>query len=205
MESLRVLKQVTEKLAPGRSPSFNEAHVLKAIEILGVEDIGRKQLAIRLNLGEGMTRNLISRLQSLSLLLTSRKGMSLSEKGTSLLNSLNEKFTSCHFPVSQITVDEKNYAVLIRGGASGIKLGLEQRDEALMAGARGATTLIIGESEVVIPGTKEKIEKNIKKFIEKEMHPKKGDVIIIGSSSDLHKAEIGAKAAALKLLRKIMD
>ena len=32
---------------------------------------------------------------------------------------------------------------------------------------------------------------------ENEMHPNKGDVIIIGSSPDLHKAEIGAKAAAL--------
>jgi len=203
MESLRVLGQVTEKLAPGRSPSFNEAHVLKALELLGAGDIGRKQLASKLRLGEGMTRNLISRLQSLRLLVTSRRGMSLSEEGVSLLNSFEEKMISCQFPVSQITVDENNYAVLIRGGAKGIKLGLEQRDDALMAGARGATTLLRDEFEVVIPGTQEKIESSVKDFIENEMQPKYGDVIIIGSSPELHKAEIGAKAAALKLLGEI--
>ena len=203
MKSLRVLGQVTEKLAPGRSPSFNEAHVLKALELLGEGDIGRKQLASKLSLGEGMTRNLISRLQSLGLLVTSRRGMSLSEEGVSLLNSFREKMTSCQFPVSQITVDENNYAVLIRNGAKGIKLGLEQRDDALMAGARGATTLLRDEFEVVIPGTQEKIESSVKDFIENEMQPKYGDVIIIGSSPELHKAEIGAKAAALKLLGEI--
>ena len=204
MKSLRVLGQVTEKLAPGRSPSFNEAHVLKALELLGEGDIGRKQLASKLSLGEGMTRNLISRLQSLGLLVTSRRGMSLSEEGVSLLNSFKEKMISCQFPESQITVDENNYAVLIRGGAKGIKLGLEQRDNALMAGARGATTLLRDEFEVVIPGTQEKIESSVKDFIENEMQPKYGDVIIIGSSPELHKAEIGAKAAALKLLGEIL-
>ena len=203
MKSLRVLGQVTEKLAPGRSPSFNEAHVLKALELLGEGDIGRKQLASKLSLGEGMTRNLISRLQSLGLLVTSRRGMSLSEEGVSLLNSFKEKMISCQFPESQITVDENNYAVLIRNGAKGIKLGLEQRDDALMAGARGATTLLRDEFEVVIPGTQEKIESSVKDFIENEMQPKYGDIIIIGSSPELHKAEIGAKAAALKLLGEI--
>ena len=203
MKSLRVLGQVTEKLAPGRSPSFNEAHVLKALELLGEGDIGRKQLAARLNLGEGMTRNLVSRLQSQGFLVTSRRGMSLSDKGTSLLNTFKERMISCRFPESEITVDENNYAVLIRGGAKGIKLGLEQRDDALMAGAKGATTLLRDENEVVIPGSQEKIESGIKEFIENKMQPKDGDVIIIGSSPDLHKAEIGAKAAALKLLSEI--
>jgi len=203
MKSLRILGQVTEKLAPGRSPSFNEAHVLKALELLGEGEIGRKQLAVKLSLGEGMTRNLISRLQSQGLLVTSRKGMSLSEEGVSLLNTFNDRMISCQFPESEITVDENNYAVLIRDGAKGIRLGLEQRDDALMAGARGATTLRRDEFEVVIPGSEEKIESGIKEFIENEMKPNEGDVIIIGSSPDLHKAEIGAKAAALKLLGEI--
>lgn len=205
METLKIIQSITEKLAPGRSPSFNEAHVLKAIEVLGEGNIGRKQLANQLHLGEGMTRNLINRLQSLELLVKSRRGMTLSKGGALLLNSLNEKMTSCQFPVSQITVNEKNYAVLIRGGARGIKQGLEQRDYALIAGARGATTLIRGGSEVFIPGAQEKIEISVNDFIENTMHPNNGDVIIIGSSEDLHKAEIGAKVAALKLLEKIID
>ena len=200
MVALRLLEKASEKLAPGRSPSFNKAHVLKAIEVISEEGVGRKQLALRLALGEGMTRNLVSRLRDNGLLETSRQGMSLSCKGKQLLDELRQTMRSGEFPESSLTVAKENYVVLVKGCSGGVRYGLEQRDYALMAGAAGATTVIYDEKGLYMPGTEREIEPRIRDFILRELQPEHGDVMIIGSAESLHMAEMGAKAAALKLL-----
>jgi len=200
MEALSLLEKVSEKLAPGRSPSFNEAHVLKAIEVISEDDVGRKQLALRLDLGEGMTRNLVSRLRDNGLLETSRRGMSLSRKGKQLLDELMQTMRSGEFPESNLTVAKKNYVVLVKGYKGAVRYGVEQRDNALLAGAAGATTVIYNQKGLYMPGTERMIEPRIRDFILRELQPEHGDVMIIGSAESLHMAEMGAKAAALKLL-----
>ena len=80
-------------------------------------------------------------------------------------------------------------------------LGIEQRDAALIAGALGATTLICKGGGLLIPGTSEKLDPEINRLILTRLSPGEGDAIIVGSSDDPYLAELGAKSAALELLR----
>ena len=202
MDALMLLEQVAGKLAPGRSPSFDKVHLLKALEVINEEGVGRKQLATRLDLGEGMTRNLVSRLREHNLLETSRQGMTLTGKGKDILNEMAQMIRSHSFPSSELTVASQNYIVLVKGRGDFVKYGVEQRDDALLAGAAGATTILCTEGGLHIPGTEQEIVSHLREFILEELNPQNGDVMIIGSAGSPHMAERGAKAAALKLLSR---
>jgi hypothetical protein len=83
-----------------------------------------------------------------------------------------------------------------------IKSGLEQRDAAIKLGAKGATTLLFINAELVMPSSTNynslQTEHEISKLLTTRLKPEEGDAIIIGSD-DIHKkrAEIAAKNAAL--------
>jgi DNA-binding MarR family transcriptional regulator len=202
MEPLSALRQVVAKLAPGRSPSYTEAHVLKAMELLGAGDgIGRQQLARELRLGEGTIRTMVSRMKRLGLVEATRGGMSLTEEGREVLAEVNQVFSSSEIPKTSLTVGSNNHAVLVRGASAKVILGIEQRDAALIAGALGATTLICEGGGLLIPGTSEELDPETRRLILARLSPGEGDAIIIGSSGDPYLAELGAKTAALELLR----
>ena len=201
MEPLSVLRQVVAKLTPGRSPSYTEAHVLKAMELLGAGDgIGRQQLARELRLGEGTIRTMVSRFKSLKLVNASRGGMGLTDKGREVLTEFGRMLSASEMPETPLTVGSKNYAVLVKGASASVSLGIEQRDAALIAGALGATTLVYDGENLLMPGTSEELDPETRRLILTSLSPRQGDVIVIGSSSDRHLAELGAKAAALELL-----
>jgi hypothetical protein len=47
VNSLKVIEKVANKIAPGRTPSFIEVHIIKALEIINVEKtVGRKGLSL---------------------------------------------------------------------------------------------------------------------------------------------------------------
>ena len=49
---LKIIDRVTRKIAPGPAPSFNEAHVVKVLELIGdYGSIGRIRLSKELGLG----------------------------------------------------------------------------------------------------------------------------------------------------------
>jgi hypothetical protein len=65
LELSKVIERVTSKVALGREPSFTEAHVIKALEIIGSgESAGRIRLSKELGLGEGATRTLVKHLKN---------------------------------------------------------------------------------------------------------------------------------------------
>ena len=206
MQSLSILRQVVTKLAPGRSPSYTEAHVLKAMELMKARDsIGRQQLARELRLGEGIIRTLVARMKRLELLDTSRGGMSLTKAGQDVLLGVNELLSVSEIPVTPLTVGQRNHAILIKGAARGVRNGLEQRDAALIAGAQGATTLICERGRLLMPGMEDYLDPTMIEFIEETLSPSDGDAVIIGSSDDAYMAEIGAISAALKLLDEMIQ
>jgi hypothetical protein len=200
LEPLAALKQVTDVEVVGKTPAFLEAHVLKALELIGASSIGRGQLAKELRLGEGTIRTLVGRLKGLGLLSTSRGGMALTESGREILSGLHELLMSSDIPETTMTVDSRNHAVLVYGAAGVVRKGIEQRDQALMAGAKGATTLVREGGRLLMPGMEDPLDPDVIEYIEEAMNPANGDVVIIGSSDDAFLAEIGAKSAALKLL-----
>jgi predicted transcriptional regulator len=206
LELLEVIERVASKIAPGRAPSFNEAQVVKALEIIGAYGtVGRIRLSKELGLGEGATRTLLKHLKKAGLIEGSRRGITFSEYGKKLFSSLRSKISEgIEVPNSALTVGPFNMAVLVRDTAHRVRKGVEQRDTAIKAGALGATTLIFSRNKLTMPSSEEDVFKGISSvhdMLVSKLSPKENDVIVIGSGENKTSAEIGAKMAALKLLR----
>jgi predicted transcriptional regulator len=206
LELLKVIERVASKIAPGRAPSFNEAQVVKALEIIGAYGtVGRVRLSKELELGEGATRTLLKHLKKEGLIEGSRRGITFSEYGKKLFSNLRSKISGgIDVPNSALTVGPFNMAVLVRNAAHGVRRGVEQRDTAIKAGALGATTLIFSRSKLVMPSTEEEVFKGISSIYDmlvSKLDPKENDVIVVGSGENKKNAEIGAKMAALELLK----
>ena len=205
METLETVNRVAAKIAPGRLPSFAEAHVLKALEDISLQKtVGRLKLSKDLHLGEGETRTLVRHLQNEGLIDVSKVGISLSASGRRLLSSLRTFVSEqIEMPSTPLTVGPFNVAVRVTGMKDSIKFGLEQRDAAIMAGAKGATTLVFTKNRLTMPGTGEDVAKSVPSIPASlsKLSLNEGDIIIIGSSDEKIRAELGAKTAALELLK----
>ncbi len=194
MEQIRVLQQMTGKTAPGRMPDYTPAHILYALSLLNENRIGRKQLSELLRVGEGTVRTIISRLSDLGLINISRPGVTLSTEGTQFLSQIHERLTWSPYPSTDLTVAESNCMVLVKEASDKVRFGVEQRDQALIHGAVGATTLLNNDGSWVMPGQDKAVELTI------ELKPSDSDVVIIGSGIDEFSARLGALSAALNLL-----
>ncbi|MDI6884411.1 MAG: DUF4443 domain-containing protein [Hadesarchaea archaeon] len=181
----------------GPLPRFSEIHVRMALDIVAKHGrVGRKQLTEELGVGEGSVRTILNQLKERELITSSRGGHALTAKGR---RSLGKPFELIQVDVGGLTVGEVNVATIVRGAAAKVKRGIEQRDEAIKAGAAGATVLIFREGKLQFPGGFLKVGKRPTEVLMKSFNPREGDVIIIGSARDVVTAEAGAKAAARSL------
>jgi hypothetical protein len=103
---------------------------------------------------------------------------------------------------NELTLTEYNYAALVRNGASKVKAGIEQRDAAIIAGARSATTIVCRNGRLAFPSPNREMNNYLKAStqIENILRPKENDAIVIVGSDKSEKAEYGALAAALTLV-----
>ncbi len=204
MEILEILERVTRRIAPGRSPSFTEAHVLKALEDVSLQGtVGRLSLSKLLELGGGEIRTLVKHLKLEQLIEVSRSGVSLSPRGRNILLSLRSFLSEpIEVPPTPLTVGPSNTAVKVRGVSDLVRYGLEQRDAAILAGAKGATTLIFSENKLSMADTEKEVssEDEAVHTLLSKMTLENSDVIVIGSADTKLKAELGAKMAAIRLL-----
>jgi predicted transcriptional regulator len=203
---LKIVGRIASKIAPGRTPFFTEAHIIKALEEIEAQgQVGRIKLSKKLGLGEGTTRTLIKHLKMEKLIKISKSGIELSEIGERLFSTLRAEISEeIEVPPSPLTVGSFNIAVLVKAGGSAVKYGLEQRDAAIMTGAYGATTLIFSNNQLTMPTITEDVFKDIpliRDTLVSKLKPEENDVIIIGSAEDKRVAELGAKMAAFELLK----
>ena len=204
MEALKVLDRITSKTAPGMSPDYSEAHVLKVLQLIGSSrGIGRQKLSKEIGVGEGTVRTMIRRLKREGLVDSSRRGLTLTNSGTEALADLLRFMKETELTNMEVTVGSHDHAVLVRQAANHIKNGVEQRDVALLSGAIGATTLVYDGERLYMPGIGLELETSTSESLIEWLKPEKGDVIIIGSSDTIISAEIGAKSAALNLIKKM--
>ena len=201
-----IIERVTRKIAPGPAPSFNEAHVVKALELIAeYGNVGRIRLSKELGLGEGTTRTLLKHLKNEGITQSSRSGRSFSEDGKKLFSGLRSKLSEgVEVANSPLTVGPINIAVLVRDSANAVRSGMEQRDMAIKSGASGATTLIFSRNKLSLPTGEENLLESMSKLHNKlvtQFNPKENDVIIVGCAENRHIAETGAKMAAIKLLK----
>jgi len=195
---------VLEK-APGPRTSFSVFDLMKLLEIIAeTGSIGRGKLSEKLCLGEGATRTLINRLTDAELIVTSKSGCALTEKGEKTWNDIKAMLPR-KFEVekNELTFAAYNVAVLVRGRGERVKKGLEQRDAAVMAGAKGATTLVFKNNKLILPMISADISKDFPiafKQITSLTALEENDVLIISNADQPKEAEYGALAAAWSII-----
>jgi len=203
---LEIIERITRKIAPGPAPSFNEAHVVKALELIGdYGSVGRIRLSKELGLGEGTTRTLLKHLKNEGMTQSSRSGISFSKDGQKLFSGLQSRLSKgVDVASSPLTVGAFNIAVLVRDSAKAVGSGMEQRDMAIKSGASGATTLVFVSNKLSLPTGEENLFESmpeLHKTLVTQFNPKENDVIIVGCAENRNLAETGAKMAAIKLLK----
>ncbi len=205
MSIKKTLETLTRGKAPGPAPSFQVFHIIKTLELLANSPVGRGQLAKQLGIGEGATRTLIERLKEGEIVSMSKAGCILTESGRELWKRTSKVFSSkTKLEKTKLTLSSCNVAILVKGKANKIKLGMEQRDAALLAGATGATTLLIRKGKLTMPGENtglgNKADAEAYGRIMDSLTPREGDAIVIGSADTYDRAEYGALAAAWTLI-----
>ncbi len=201
------LERLAGEHAPGPSPSFSVVHFLKALELIAESPVGRSRLSKKVWLGEGAVRTLIDRLKSEGLIAVERAGCTLTRKGENLWKKLHEAFPrKAILEKGRLTLGDFNIAMLVKARGAEVRLGMEQRDAALLAGAMGATTLVFRGGKLVIPPEDRDVAKDFPEAYSRlvaALKPEEDDVVVIGSGESLEKAEFGALAAAWTLIDKL--
>jgi hypothetical protein len=127
-------------------------------------------------------------------------GVKISSRGLDYLKQLPIRLE--RLEPSDISIAERNVAVLVHGKANMITLGIEQRDSAIKSGAVGATTIILAGNKLMVPPDYcldvERPKISLELRIAFDLADR--DVIIIGTATDYESAEDGALAAAFELL-----
>jgi len=198
-----VLEKIAGEKAPGPSQTFSVFHILRALEIIAKKSPGRGKLAKDLDVGEGAVRTLIGRLKDFGLVVTSKSGCSLTNEGLRLWKEVNSVFESkAEIGRNEFSLADCNVALLIKNCGHKVKLGVEQRDAAIVVGAKGAITIMVKQGCLVIPSVSKNVDKDFPKAATqvRKLEPEENDVIVIGSADSLAKAEYGALAAAWTLI-----
>jgi len=200
----QLLEKITIEKAPGPSPSFSVFHLLRAIELISEKAIGRSKLAANLKVGEGTVRTIINRLKDADLVVTSKAGCVLTNEGLRLLREYKTIFRKkTEIGKNELTLADFNFAILIKNCGHKVKSGVEQRDAAVMAGAKGATTIMFKKGRLRIPSVSDDVAEDFPSAanqIIRLLKPEENDVIIIVSADSLGKAEYGTLAAAWTVL-----
>jgi hypothetical protein len=180
---------------------FADQHVYRALQSLADgRRRGRKQLAAAVGIGEGSMRTIVEFLREKGMIDVRQTGVKISSRGLDYLHHL--PIRSERLEPSDISVGTMNAAVQVKGRSAKISLGIEQRDEAIKAGADGATTvLVVGGKLIVPPDYSLDDEKpEIARALRDSFDLDEGDVVIIGTATDFDRAEDGALAAAFQLI-----
>lgn len=182
----------------GPTPKFSLYHVWKTYDtIYNQGPIGRKALSASLGIGEGSMRTILDKMIKEGSVENTKQGAMLTERGRKKFK--NSGITVVPMRVDGMTVGTHDCAVQVKGMADRIGNGAEQRDEAVRAGAQGATTLIFQSNRLSFPGDPEHPNLSASISLRSAFDLEENDVVIIGSADSYDAAEKGAVTAALAL------
>jgi hypothetical protein len=200
------LLRAEDDRAPGPAPSYGKAHLVRCILAIGdAKLIGRQALAKEVGVGEGAIRTMIKRLKQAGFLTIMVSGCSLTPEGEQLYRDTKSLLPNVFaIPHTDLTVGKEQTAVLVRGKAARVADGIEQRDEAVKAGADGATTFVFLDSKFRTPRALNDCDSDypgrIWTLLRERLRPQNGDVVIICGAETPDLSKVGAISAALTLI-----
>jgi len=139
------------------------------------------------------------------LIETSKEGCNLTKKGLEVWRQFEEIFPKrMEIPRSELAESEFNFAFLVKNSGVKVESGIDQRDAAIIAGARKAIVIVFKGGHLCIEFVSDAIEKQYPKaanVILEKLTPQNNDVIIIAGADSTLKAKRGAFAASWSLIR----
>jgi predicted transcriptional regulator len=200
----RFIESLASPKGPGPSTTFSMFHIFYALELLAEKPIGRNKLAEKLNVGEGAIRTIVSRLREAGLIVTSKEGCILTDKGLSLWKSFVEVYPKrVEIGKTALTTSKFNYAFLVKNRAHKVGSGIDQRDAAIMGGARRALVIVCRNGRLMIESVSNSIEEEFPEAageILEKLGPENNDVVVIAGADDPLRARRGAFAASWVLI-----
>jgi hypothetical protein len=144
-------------------------------------------------------RTIVEYLRDQDYIEVKQTGIRISRHGSDLLASL--PLSVARLPPTDVSVGQRSVAARVRAVANKIKVGIEQRDAAVKAGADGATTIVVVGGRLIVPPDFDLASegKEIAEELKRIFTLEDDDVIIIGTGADYQHAEDGALAAAFEL------
>jgi predicted transcriptional regulator len=198
------IESLASPKSPGPSTTFSMFHIFYALELVAKKPIGRNKLAEKLNVGEGAIRTIISRLKDSGLIVTSRVGCTLTDRGLSVWKNFETAFPKrVEIEKTALTTSEYNYAFLVKNKGHKVKSGIDQRDAAIMGGAQRALVTVFKDGRLIIESISNNIERDFPEaanIILRDLKPEDNDAIIIAGADNLLKAKRGAFAASWVLI-----
>ncbi len=145
-------------------------------------------------------RTIVDYLRDQGLIDIKQTGIKITGKGLDLLRKIPIKVEVLDAP--EFAVGKHCVAVQVKGAASRINIGIEQRDSAIKAGAEGATTIIMRNGKLLVPPDFDIDEQrpSTASEIRRLFDLEEGDLIILGTAERPQQAEEGALAAAFEIL-----
>ena len=200
----KFMQQIAGKKAPGPSTSFTIFHVYYALELLSGKPLGRNKLAEKLHVGDGAVCTIISRLREAQLIETSKGGCGLTAKGRETWRQFEAIFPKqTDLPKSDLSPSEFNHALLVKDRGEKVGSGIDQRDAAIIAGARKTLVVVYKKGHLTIESVSDSIEKQYpqaaSQLLERLNH-QENDVIIVAGAETPLKAKRGAFAAGWSLI-----
>jgi predicted transcriptional regulator len=200
----QVMQEISSKKAPGPSTTYTVFHVFYALELMAQKPIGRNKLAEQLQVGDGAIRTIISRLREAELIDAAKSGCNLTEKGKDIWSQIETIFPrQVNLDKSDLIRSEFNHAFLVKNLGVKVGSGIDQRDAAVIAGARTALIIVYHNGHLCIESISEDIEKlypQAAKHILECMQPQENDVVVIAGAESALKAKRGAFAASWSLV-----
>lgn len=196
-KQIKTLQNIVTRNGSSRVLSFSAPHVFKALQLLNNQKyVSRATFCKELQMGEGAVKTLIKHLKQDEIVNSIRAGTFLTPKGEKFTKKFLDVITSqCKIESCNIAREKYNHAILVKNYAKIICNGMDQRDFAIMYGAKSATTLSFENNQFVFPNeNKDALDDNskTKEILLEKLIPKENDIVIIASSDDSFVAEISA-------------
>jgi len=169
--------------------------------------MGRKHLGVALGLPEGIVRGLVSKLRSLGRVETRQDGCHITPLGVQGLRTQLAELgieSLSEFPAEALGIGPVVVSVHVRKASHRVRLGLEERDLSVRAGAKGAVTLVYTDNTLRMPGVSKDLlsyEPQAARIILSRLDLRQGDVVLLVFADDYYRALEGALLAASALAR----
>lgn len=194
---IKMLQSIVTRKRSSRILTFSTPHVLMALELLSKQKYTSRQTFCKeLHIGEGAARTLVLHLKQSGLVDSIKAGTYLTQKGTRFAKKFFDTISSqCTIETCNVAREKYNHAILLKDYAMTVGNGMDQRDYAILYGAKGATTLSFENNRFVFPGeTKDCLrdDSKTKRVLLENLKPSENDLVIIASSEEKFVAKISA-------------